>query len=109
MVKNKIKPFAYLIGANLSGADLCGARLSGANLSGANLDFSCWPLSCKSVGVKVDDKHVFQLLWHLGKVDVSNCSQMAKDTINHIRAMAASDVFSDEYRTELKGQEEDGC
>jgi hypothetical protein len=29
---------------------------------------------------------------------------MAKDTVEHLREMAASDVFSDEYRTELKGQ-----
>ena len=90
-------------------ANLRGADLRGADLSEADLDFSCWPLSCKSVGVKAGDKIVFQLLWHLGKLDTSKCSQMAKDTIAHVRAMAASDVFSDEYRTELSGQDSREC
>ena len=49
---------------NLSMADLSGANLSDANLSRANLDFSCWPLWCGSLNVKID-KHIFcQLLYH---------------------------------------------
>jgi hypothetical protein len=46
--------------ANLSGADL-----SRANLSGADLDFSCWPLWCGSLDVKLDKKQKRQLLYHL--------------------------------------------
>ena len=85
------------------------ADLRDADLSGALLDFACWPLSCESVGVKVGDRILFQLLWHVGKLNGENLSQMGRDTLAHIRAMAASDVFSDEYRTELKGQESEGC
>jgi len=65
---------ADLSGANLSDADLSGANLSHADLSGANLDFSCWPLWCGSLGVKVDDKFVCQLFFHWCKLDVSGCS-----------------------------------
>ena len=44
---------AYLRGAYLRGADLSGANLRGADLRGADLDFSCWPLWCGSLAVKV--------------------------------------------------------
>ena len=65
---------ANLIGADLRGADLSGADLSGANLSGANLrgadlsranlDYSAWPLWCGSLTADVDDRLVYQLLYH---------------------------------------------
>ena len=44
---------ADLRGADLSDADLSDANLSGADLSGADLDFSCWPLWCGCLAVKV--------------------------------------------------------
>ncbi|MBC8495171.1 pentapeptide repeat-containing protein, partial [archaeon] len=55
---------ADLSGAVLSGADLRHANLSDANLSDANLDYSCWPLSCKSICVNVDEKISKQLVYH---------------------------------------------
>ena len=51
--------------ANLCEADLCGADLGWANLRGANLDFSCWPLWCGSLDVKLDKKQKRQLLYHV--------------------------------------------
>ena len=60
---------ADLQGADLRGAELRGADLRGADLRGANLDFSCWPLWCGSVGVKVDECLVSQLAYHLYQVD----------------------------------------
>ena len=42
-------------------ADLSGADLSGANLCGADLDYSCWPLWCGSLDVKVDARIARQL------------------------------------------------
>ena len=45
---------ADLQDADLRGANLQGANLRGANLRGANLDYSCWPLWCGSLDVKVD-------------------------------------------------------
>ena len=60
---------ANLCGANLQGANLCwadlrGANLRGANLQGADVDFSCWPLWCGSLNVKIDKRIFCQLLYH---------------------------------------------
>lgn len=56
-------------GASLSGADLSGAILRGADLDGANLDFSCWPLWCGSLDVKVDARIARQLAYHFCRLD----------------------------------------
>ena len=56
---------ANLSGADLSGADLSRANLSRANLSGANLDFSCLPLWCGGLNLKVDKRLACQLTYHL--------------------------------------------
>ena len=55
---------ANLKEADLRGADLRGANLRGADLEGADLDFSCWPLWCGSINVKIDEKIARQLLVH---------------------------------------------
>lgn len=65
---------ANLGGANLRGVDLCwanlrGAYLRGANLHGANLDYSCWPLWCGSLDVKVDARIARQLAYHFCRLD----------------------------------------
>ena len=46
-------------------ADLRGADLRGADLRGADLDFSCWPLWCSSLHVKIDDRIAHQLIYHV--------------------------------------------
>ncbi len=58
---------ADLTGANLRGANLTGADLRGADLTGADLDFSCWPLWCGSLKVKIDKKIALQLLYHTAR------------------------------------------
>jgi hypothetical protein len=60
-----------LNGANLSRANLRGADLRGADLRGADIDFSCWPLWCGSVGVKIDERQARQLMAHALNVCVS--------------------------------------
>ena len=55
---------ADLRGADLRGANLGGANLKGANLKGANLDYSCWPLWCGSLGVRVCKRIAAQLAYH---------------------------------------------
>ncbi len=55
---------ANLKDADLKGADLKGADLKGANLEDADLDFSCWPLWCGSLDVKVDARIAAQLAYH---------------------------------------------
>ena len=56
---------ANLRGANLRGADLRGADLRGADLRGADLDFSCLPLWCGGLHLKVDKRLACQLAYHL--------------------------------------------
>ena len=65
---------AFLQGADLQGAYLQGAYLQGADLQGAylqeaDLDFSCWPLWCGSMNVKIDNRLLYQLLAHICAVD----------------------------------------
>lgn len=55
---------ADLSKANLCEADLRGADLYRADLCGANLDYSCWPLWCGSLDVKVDARIARQLAYH---------------------------------------------
>ena len=66
--------YAELIGADLTGvdlsradlsrADLTGADLRGACLTGADLDYSCFPIWCGSLTVKIDKRVFCQLLYH---------------------------------------------
>ena len=73
---------ANLRGANLRRANLSGADLSRADLRGANLDFSVLPLWCGSLNVKVDDRIVRQLLYHVIRIaQVSSLSQELKDAL----------------------------
>ena len=83
---------ADLSGANLRGADLYGADLRGAylydadlygaDLRGANLDFSCWPLWCGSLHVKIDDRIAHQLIYHVCSAIIS--SPEVSDSIKDI-------------------------
>lgn len=96
---------ANMIGANMSGADMSGANMReanmiGADMRGANMDFSCWPLSCKSTSVVADDRLFAQLFFHLTRLDVSQCSGGARESMDALRSMAASDLFC-EYRSEV--------
>lgn len=73
---------ANLIGADLSEADLSEADLSGANLRGANLfgadlDFSCWPLWCGSLAVKVCKRIAVQLAYHFCNLDCDDPEYIA--------------------------------
>lgn len=91
---------ADLRGASLRGASLRGADLSEVDLRGADLDFSSWPLWCGSRNVKIDDRLVAQLLWHVTRLDVSGCSGGVRESIEHIRSMAIADLFC-EYRSDI--------
>lgn len=68
---------ADLRGANLTEADLSGADLRGADLSGANLDFSCWPLWCGGLAVKVCKRIAVQLAYHFCKLDCDDPEYIA--------------------------------
>ena len=86
--------------AQLYAADLRGADLRGAHLREAGLDFSCWPLWCGSNGIEADDRLVAQLLWHVTRLNVGNCSGGVQEAVEHIRSMAIADLFC-EYRSDI--------
>jgi hypothetical protein len=56
---------ADLSEADLHRANLHGADLRGANLQGADIDFSCLPLWCGGLGMKIDRRKFTQLLYHI--------------------------------------------
>ena len=60
---------ADLRGADLWGADLRGAELRGADLREADLDYSCWPLRCGSLDVRVCKRIAAQLAYHFCRLD----------------------------------------
>ena len=74
--------WADLRGANLRWADLQGADLRWADLQGANLDFSCWPLSCGSKDVKLDNRQQAQLLGHI--IDVCKNVKFTEEQIDFV-------------------------
>lgn len=53
------------------------ADLQGANLQGANLDYSCWPLWCGSLDVKVDRRIAAQLAYHFCRLDCDDPDYIA--------------------------------
>jgi uncharacterized protein YjbI with pentapeptide repeats len=75
---------ANLTGADLREADLRGANLHGANLHGADLDFSCLPLWCGSLGIKVDERLFSQFAYHLCRMDVPTDMVQYQDALRDI-------------------------
>ena len=71
-----------------------------ANLSNADLDFSCFPLWCGSFGIKADDRIVSQLIYHVCRLNIENCSDEIKQFVNSI-PLEIKNKFR-EYRGELK-------
>ena len=63
---------ADLSSANLSSANLSSANLRFANLRSADLDFSCFPLWCGSLGVKVDIRLSAQLAYHFCRLETDD-------------------------------------
>ena len=100
--------YANLRGADLRGADLrCanlhGANLYDANLCGANIDFSCWPLCCGSLGVRVDKKIAVQLMYHACAL---NCDDSEYLAVRNACLDFANQMHSDDVpRLELRNVE----
>ena len=73
---------ADLRDADLRGANLRGADLRDADLRGADLDYSCWPLWCGSLDVKVDASIARQLAYHFCRLDCDDPEyQVAREAI----------------------------
>ena len=92
---------ADLRNAYLHKADLHNADLRYADLRNADLDFACFPLSCKGTEIKIDDRFIGQLIYHLTRQNYDNCSGGVKEAIKHIQKMGISNLFC-EYRDDLK-------
>ena len=68
---------AVLWGTVLQGADIWGADLREADLREADLDYSCWPLWCGSLDVKVDARIAAQLAYHFCRLDCDDPDYIA--------------------------------
>ena len=53
------------------------ANLRGADLRGAGLDFSCWPLWCGGLAVKVCKRIAVQLAYHFCRLDCDDPEYIA--------------------------------
>ena len=53
------------------------ANLQGANLRKANIDYSCWPIWCGSLDVKVDKRIAVQLAYHFCRLDCDDPEYLA--------------------------------
>ena len=91
---------ANMRGADMREADMREADMREADMRGANMDFSCWPLSCNSTHVVASDRLFAQLFFHLTRINVSKCSGGVRESMDELRAMAASDLFC-EYRNDV--------
>ena len=89
---------ANLNGANLHGANLERANLDGADLRGADLDFSCLPLWCGGLKMKIDRRIAAQIAYHF-------CYQDCDDP-DYIKARDAIMDFANSFHRaeELKEQ-----
>ena len=73
---------ANLCGADLRHANLCGAylrraNLCDANLCGADIDYTCWPLWCGGLHVKIDKRIACQLAYHFCAQDCDDPEYIA--------------------------------
>jgi len=91
---------AHLTGADLRRANLRGANLRYANLYDANIDFSCWPLCCGSLGVRVDKKIAVQLMYHACALDCDDPEYVAARSacLDFANQIHRSDVPRLEFR-----------
>ena len=85
---------ANLCDADLHGANLCGANLCGANLIGADLDFSCLPLWCGGLNIKIDARIAAQLFYHACAQDCDDPDYIAarNAVLDFANKMHRSDV-----------------
>ena len=90
--------YAYLSNANLTGAILSGAvlisaELSEADLSGAYLDYSCLPLWCGSLNMKIDKRIFCQLLYHVLRAGKSVKDEEVAAFLSDEKALALANKF----------------
>jgi hypothetical protein len=82
---------ADLSDADLRYSNLRGADMREADLRGANLDYGSFPLWCGSTQMKVDDRLIMQLIYHLTHQDTEHCSKRA------LEAIAKLEPYKDDF------------
>jgi hypothetical protein len=92
---------AVLTDAVLIDADLKGAVLTDADLRGAVLDFSSVPLRCGFTRMKVCNRFVAQLAYHLTRQDHTACSDEVREEIERIKKGPLGNLFLN-YRNDLE-------
>ena len=97
---------AHLRGADLWQADLWQADLRRADLQGVDLDFSCWPLWCGSLRVRIDERLAKQLLYHtISAIDHSGIDCSIPNTLR-VYANGFHQVISEDVpKLEVTGDE----
>ena len=88
--------------ANLERANLERANLECVNLKGANLDFSCFPLWCGGLNIKVCDRLVSQLFYHIASFDISACSHEIREKVEEIKKDKKFINNFRKYRSDIK-------
>lgn len=102
--------YTNLNGANLKCADLkCAdlkcANLNCTNLKGVNLDYSCFPLGCGSLDIKIDKRIACQMLYHTLRAMQSVDDKEIKELLNDDKVLALANKF---HRVEECGKLQKG-
>ena len=96
--------------ANLQGANLQDTDLQYANLQDTDIDYSCWPLWCGSLDVKVDARIARQLAYHFCRLDCDDLEYQAareviKDFANKFhRAEECGEINGGETKEDKKSE-----
>jgi hypothetical protein len=85
----------------LTDAVLTDAVLTDADLRGAVLDFSSVPLRCGFTRMKVCNRFVAQLAYHLTRQDHTACSDEVREEIERIKKGPLGNLFLN-YRNDLE-------
>lgn len=84
---------ATLSNANLNSAKLHMASLRNAKLRNANLDYSCLPLYCGSLNIKIDKRIACQLLYHALRAMQSVVDEEVRAVLNDDKVLALANQF----------------
>lgn len=77
-----------LRGTKLLYTNLHEADLQRTNLVGANMDYSCLPLWCGSLGIRIDKRIAAQIAYHFLRMKTTNKEVQAVKRLPKLRALA---------------------
>ena len=100
---------AYLSGAYLDDCVIFNttfhyAKMKHMSLIGSNIDHSSIMLNCHIESIKASDRLVAQLIYHVTRLDFSECSDIVQSELVDILEGPLGDMFLN-YRTDLRSAE----